>query len=95
MTLPDPDPGRPHLRAAAGGAASRGSRSTRPSGPITARAIPGITLLELVAYLGESLLFRFNQIPDQTRLWLLRLLQVPPCPAAAGHRAGRVRAAAR
>lgn len=41
---------------------------------------PGITLLELVAYLGESLLYRFNQIPDQTQLWLLRLLQVPPYP---------------
>jgi predicted phage baseplate assembly protein len=42
---------------------------------------PGITLLELVAHLGETLLFRFNQIPDQTRLWLLRLLAVPPFPA--------------
>ncbi|SFO74777.1 putative baseplate assembly protein [Geodermatophilus dictyosporus] len=41
---------------------------------------PGVTLLELVAHLGETLLFRFNQIPDQTRLWLLRLLQVPPYP---------------
>ena len=41
---------------------------------------PGITLLELLAHLGESLLFRFNQIPDQTRLWLLHLLQVPPYP---------------
>src|SRR5260370_4585625 len=41
---------------------------------------PGITLLELLAYLGESLLYRFNQIPDQTRLWLLHLLQVPPYP---------------
>ena len=41
---------------------------------------PGITLLELVSHLGESLLYRFNQIPDQTRLWLLRLLQVPPYP---------------
>ena len=41
---------------------------------------PGITLLELLAQLGESLLYRFNQIPDQTRLWLLRLLQVPPYP---------------
>jgi hypothetical protein len=41
---------------------------------------PGITLLELVAHLGESLLYRFNQIPDQTRLWLLRLLQVTPYP---------------
>lgn len=41
---------------------------------------PGITLLELLAHLGESLLFRFNQIPDQTQLWLLRLLQLPPYP---------------
>ena len=29
---------------------------------------PGITLLELFAYLGETLLFRFNQIPEATRL---------------------------
>ncbi|KRB43012.1 putative baseplate assembly protein [Terrabacter sp. Root181] len=42
---------------------------------------PGITLLELVAGLGESMLYRFNQIPDQTRLWLLRLLQLLPYPA--------------
>jgi predicted phage baseplate assembly protein len=41
---------------------------------------PGITLLELVAHLGETLLYRFNQIPDQTRLWLLRLLQIQPYP---------------
>ena len=42
---------------------------------------PGITLLELVAFLGENLLYRFNQIPDATRAWLLRLLQVPLRPA--------------
>ena len=41
---------------------------------------PGITLMELFAFLGENLLFRFNQIPDATKLWLLRLLQVPPQP---------------
>ena len=28
---------------------------------------PGIALLELFAYLGESLLYRFNQIPDTTK----------------------------
>ena len=44
---------------------------------------PGVTLLELVAHLGESLLYRFNQIPDQTRLWLLHLLQVQPHPPRA------------
>ncbi|MBQ0826644.1 putative baseplate assembly protein [Streptomyces tagetis] len=42
---------------------------------------PGITLLELVAFLGEKLLYRFNQIPDATRAWLLRLLRVPLRPA--------------
>src|SRR5687768_905080 len=42
---------------------------------------PGITLLELFAFLGENLLFRFNQIPDQTQLWLLHLLHVRPHPA--------------
>ncbi|MGW0094866.1 putative baseplate assembly protein [Streptomyces sp. NPDC003328] len=42
---------------------------------------PGITLLEIVAFLGEKLLYRFNQIPDATRAWLLRLLRVPLLPA--------------
>jgi predicted phage baseplate assembly protein len=39
---------------------------------------PGIALLELFAYLGESLLFRFNQIPEATQLAFLRLLGVAP-----------------
>ena len=39
---------------------------------------PGIALLELFAYLGESLLFRFNQIPESTQLAFLRLLGVAP-----------------
>jgi hypothetical protein len=43
---------------------------------------PGITLLELFAHLGEQLLFRFNQIPDTTRLAFLDLLQIPLRPAA-------------
>src|SRR5215204_2295234 len=42
---------------------------------------PGIALLELFAYLGESLLYRFNQIPDTTRIEFLRLLGVRPRPA--------------
>src|SRR6185436_5499612 len=41
---------------------------------------PGITLIELFAFLGENLLFRFNQIPDATKLAFLRLLQVPLRP---------------
>jgi predicted phage baseplate assembly protein len=41
---------------------------------------PGIVLLELFAYLGENLLYRFNQLPDTTRLAFLRLLQMPMRP---------------
>lgn len=38
---------------------------------------PGITLLELFSFLGENLLYRFNQIPEATNLEFLRLLQIP------------------
>lgn len=44
---------------------------------------PGITLIELFAFLGENLLYRFNQIPDATKLAFLRLLQIPLRPAIA------------
>ncbi|MFI6151708.1 putative baseplate assembly protein [Kitasatospora sp. NPDC051170] len=46
---------------------------------------PGVALLELFAYLGESLLFRFNQIPDATKVAFLRLLGVRPRPAQLAH----------
>ena len=42
---------------------------------------PGIALIELFAFLGENLLYRFNQIPETARLELLRLLQIPLRPA--------------
>ncbi|MBG0737935.1 putative baseplate assembly protein [Paeniglutamicibacter antarcticus] len=42
---------------------------------------PGIALVELFAYLGESLLYRFNQIPDAARIEFLRMLGVRPRPA--------------
>lgn len=42
---------------------------------------PGIALLELFAFLGENLLFRFNQIPETARLELLHLLRIPLRPA--------------
>jgi hypothetical protein len=44
-------------------------------------ADPGITLLELFAFLGENLLYRFNQVPETTRLEFLDLLDVPLRPA--------------
>ncbi len=46
---------------------------------------PGITLLELFAFLGENLLYRFNQIPEAARLEFLRLLQIPLRPAVAAN----------
>src|SRR3954470_2191648 len=42
---------------------------------------PGIALIELFAFLGENLLFRFNQIPEAAKLAFLRLLQLPVRPA--------------
>jgi predicted phage baseplate assembly protein len=42
---------------------------------------PGVTLLELFAYLGENLLYRFNQIPDATKVAFLDLLHLPVHPA--------------
>jgi hypothetical protein len=42
---------------------------------------PGITLLELFAFLGENILYRFNQIPETTKLAFLKLLQIPLRPA--------------
>lgn len=42
---------------------------------------PGITLIELFAFHGENLLFRFNQIPETTKLAFLKLLQIPLQPA--------------
>lgn len=42
---------------------------------------PGVTLLELFSFLGENLLFRFNQIPEATQLAFLRLLDIPLRPA--------------
>lgn len=44
---------------------------------------PGITLIELMSFLSENLLFRFNQIPDATFLAFLNLLQIGLRPARA------------
>src|ERR671927_1563837 len=49
---------------------------------------PGITLIELFAFLGENLLFRFNQIPEAARLEFLRRLQIPLRPATVARALG-------
>lgn len=43
---------------------------------------PGVTLLELFAFLTENLLYRSNQIPERNRRKFLRLLGVPLQPAS-------------
>src|SRR3954447_6705937 len=45
------------------------------------RSDPGITLIELFAFLTESLLYRANLIPDRNRRKFLSLLGVPLQPA--------------
>lgn len=42
---------------------------------------PGIALLELFAHLGESVLYRLNQLPETVRIEFLRLLGVRRRPA--------------
>lgn len=44
---------------------------------------PGRTLIELFAWLGDTLLYRVNLIPERQRLAFLRLLGNPMRPAAA------------
>jgi hypothetical protein len=43
---------------------------------------PGVTLIQLYAFLTESLLYRANQIPERNRLKFLQLLGVPLQPAS-------------
>lgn len=46
------------------------------------RSDPGVTLIELFAFLTESLLYRTNQIPERNRLAFLSLLGVPLQPSS-------------
>src|SRR6266852_1672660 len=43
---------------------------------------PGVTLIELFAFLTENLLYRANQIPERNRRKFLQLLGVPLLPAS-------------
>src|SRR5215210_8683874 len=45
------------------------------------RSDPGVTLLEVFAFLTESLLYRSNQIPERNRLKFLQLLGIALAPA--------------
>ena len=43
---------------------------------------PGVTLIELFAFMTENLLYRSNLIPERNRLKFLQLLGVPLQPAS-------------
>src|SRR5215210_4005498 len=43
---------------------------------------PGVTLVEVFAFLAENILYRSNQIPERNRLKFLSLLGVPLRPAS-------------
>jgi hypothetical protein len=47
------------------------------------RSDPGVTLVEVFAFLTESLLYRANLIPERNRRKFLKLLGVPLAPATA------------
>jgi predicted phage baseplate assembly protein len=42
---------------------------------------PGVTLVELFAYLTEALIYRLNRVPDNSYLAFLNLLDASPLPA--------------
>lgn len=46
---------------------------------------PGVTLVELFAFMAEALLYRANLIPERNRLKFLQLLGIPVRPANPAH----------
>ena len=44
---------------------------------------PGRTLIDLFAWLGDTILYRVNLLPERQRLEFLRLLNIPMRPAQA------------
>lgn len=46
---------------------------------------PGVTLVELFAFMAETLLYRANLIPERNRLKFLQLLRLPVLPASPAH----------
>ena len=52
---------------------------------------PGRTLIDLFAWLGDTLLYRVNLIPERQRLAFLRLLGMPAAAGATGNGAGPAR----
>lgn len=44
---------------------------------------PGVTMIQLFAFMAESILYRANQIPERNRLKFLKMLGIPLRPATA------------
>ncbi len=55
-----------------------------------AHSDPGVTLVELFAFMTESLLYRSNRVPENSRLKFLNLLGLPLAPVHARAGPGRV-----
>ena len=76
-------------------AARRGHRAyrrcTTRSGATSPTAIPGMTLLQLWAFMSENLLYQASLIPDRVRLKFFELLGIDIAPATAATRHGGVR----
>lgn len=51
---------------------------------------PGVTLIEIFAFMTENLLYRFNQFPDRNRKKFLKLLNVPLQPATSAQGFGTI-----
>ena len=58
-------------------------RHIRRNGPIPRSAIPAAPLVELFAWLADTILYRANLIPEKQRLAFLKLLGQPMQAAAA------------
>ena len=67
------------------GERERASPATAPEWTDLSPGDPGITLLEVFAYLAETMIYRLNRVPDKLYVEFLRLIGVrlqPPAAAA-------------
>ena len=58
------------------------ARTHTPEWNAVGESDPGVTLVEVFAFIAESVLYRANQIPERNRRKFLALLGVPLAPAA-------------
>jgi len=76
MPLPEPTVDRRSYRQLVSEALAR-VPAHNPEWTHLGDADPGVTLLQLFAFLGESVIYRANRIPERNRRKFLRLLGIP------------------